>query len=70
MLSRNWARIGVVQLRKLEIHDEQVQVWSGEAPLAWAAVPRSRAALKTRVNLDGGWPFSELSRPTPAMRSR
>lgn len=31
--------LGLVQMRNLDIHEVQVQVWSGTAPTAWDALP-------------------------------
>jgi hypothetical protein len=32
-----------VQMHNLDIHEVQVQVWSGTAPTAWAVLPWSRS---------------------------
>lgn len=35
--------LGLVQMHNLDIHEVQVQVWSGTAPTAWAVLPWSRS---------------------------
>lgn len=35
--------LGLVQSHNLDIHEVQVQVWSGTAPTAWAVLPWSRS---------------------------
>lgn len=35
--------LGLVQMHNLDIHEVQVQVWSGTAPSAWAVLPWSRS---------------------------
>ena len=35
--------LGLVQMRNLDIHEVEVQVWSGTAPTTWAVLPWSRS---------------------------
>ena len=35
--------LGLVQMRNLDIHEVEVQVWSGTAPATWAVLPWSRS---------------------------
>jgi hypothetical protein len=35
--------LGLVQMHNFDIHEVQVQVWSGTAPTAWAVLPWSRS---------------------------
>jgi len=57
--------VGLVQLDNLDIHQVNVQVWSGPAPLDWLPVwsPLAKALALTAVGLLAWWSLQSMQRP-------